>query len=830
MVLDCRRVRHISMIDDPLSLITFGVWLMAAGMYPLGFLFGACSPCCEPPCGFALSFERCMRITRVGNPTPGKRGTHVRVLLLGSRDTGAFQVASGGGSNFERALSVGNSPKEVVVPIRVTLSASGSSRTPSGQTRSQVWRFNATPPSINGVASTADIAGPPWYLQVDVNVTGITTVDDIVAEYSQYGGTVDEIREALAGDQAALAVFNARVAAAETPSATHAMATDQHGQAKLVWNIKQGGEAITAETNVTLSLVGFQRWELADTVVITSSLNATLASGASVTGWLVNKASGLTVTSRAFVVRIRGHFGQRGFDVAHYLFDDQGALDFLNGDTAARVLISDGQAGAPFEADYELLPDSTLCGVDINSLRIGIALGVYPTIISRSLGSRIVPYYDPNTGITSDTIDLDGSECGNQYPQYPSILTQNSLVNLNKWGATALPDHFWDGESLLWAIENQPYRTSFTIGDPYSFENPATYHLNIMSPLFWYGAIVIGEASINLRATLRYVGEDPDPSQDPPRCSPCDVTVENVASESKQYVPFLDDSQFPFFFFTSGTPLGVGGFYRLQFRSSVPAQFPEFRFTSPTAYLQCFGGQVVVTAPFNAFGGQSYQNSEQRVPGNTLLPQRGTLFITNLSVEITQPPYTNVQYEPANFSPATLDYWSPVGAGGGTSTLTRANGTPTTTTTTIPPNTGLLPIYQQPSQFGAANGFVQPGAACSLVGLISIDEQVQAEPTVVSSPQSVSLSQGDCRYYAPRFTGSTSRFVGASSFVSCNGCQPTLQVISGSENASVRIVPSGDRSGAIEVISLRDWPSGQGVEFSVTCGNDVVTHIIRAPA
>jgi hypothetical protein len=34
------------MIDDPLSLLMQGIWLLAAGMYPLGFMFGTCSACC----------------------------------------------------------------------------------------------------------------------------------------------------------------------------------------------------------------------------------------------------------------------------------------------------------------------------------------------------------------------------------------------------------------------------------------------------------------------------------------------------------------------------------------------------------------------------------------------------------------------------------------------------------------------------------------------------------------------------------------------------------------------------------------------------------------
>jgi hypothetical protein len=37
-------------MDDPLFLLMQGVWLLAAGMYPLGFMFGVCSACCCPEC------------------------------------------------------------------------------------------------------------------------------------------------------------------------------------------------------------------------------------------------------------------------------------------------------------------------------------------------------------------------------------------------------------------------------------------------------------------------------------------------------------------------------------------------------------------------------------------------------------------------------------------------------------------------------------------------------------------------------------------------------------------------------------------------------------
>jgi len=38
------------MIDDPLALVVQMIAVLAAGMYPVGFLFGTCSDCCCPAC------------------------------------------------------------------------------------------------------------------------------------------------------------------------------------------------------------------------------------------------------------------------------------------------------------------------------------------------------------------------------------------------------------------------------------------------------------------------------------------------------------------------------------------------------------------------------------------------------------------------------------------------------------------------------------------------------------------------------------------------------------------------------------------------------------
>jgi len=47
------------MIDDPFALLAYGILLLAGGMYPIGFLFGACSACCDE------AEEGCDRCTRV---------------------------------------------------------------------------------------------------------------------------------------------------------------------------------------------------------------------------------------------------------------------------------------------------------------------------------------------------------------------------------------------------------------------------------------------------------------------------------------------------------------------------------------------------------------------------------------------------------------------------------------------------------------------------------------------------------------------------------------------------------------------------------------------
>ena len=62
------------MIDavEPLSLVLWGVFFLAAGMYPLGFMLGAsCSPCCGGQCGDPpVEFNRCIRFVNTNTSAP----------------------------------------------------------------------------------------------------------------------------------------------------------------------------------------------------------------------------------------------------------------------------------------------------------------------------------------------------------------------------------------------------------------------------------------------------------------------------------------------------------------------------------------------------------------------------------------------------------------------------------------------------------------------------------------------------------------------------------------------------------------------------------------
>jgi hypothetical protein len=290
-------------IDDPLSLLSLGIWLFAAGMWPVGFLFGACSPCCDQDqCPRFLSFERCLYFDNV-NTSPQTGGT-TPVGLSG--------------------LGISNVQSQIQITVQISISASGASRTPIGDIRTQVWRFNRDTPTN---PAAYDVLGPAWHLEVELSVTGVAT-------------------QAEAG-------------------VTTSIGVDSEGQPKLFVVVNQWTTTITRDEVVTLFPVGLQRWGSGTQTFRLSGATATATrvSGDNYSGWTVSKLSGITILSRELAVQLDGRI----------LLNENAAINFLNG-----VSTLTGTTNPIRE--YRILPNNPLCGSTDTGL--AIRFGVLPSTLT----------------------------------------------------------------------------------------------------------------------------------------------------------------------------------------------------------------------------------------------------------------------------------------------------------------------------------------------------------------------------------------------------------------------------------------------------------------
>jgi len=105
-------------IDDPLSLVLWSSWLVAAGMYPIGFLFGACSDCCNVCNNFTCDgFD--LEEAFGGERTTG-RFTVCGVTLEDGHLLVPGQTRSGTGQNLSKGCRVygdGIAPNSVITEV-----------------------------------------------------------------------------------------------------------------------------------------------------------------------------------------------------------------------------------------------------------------------------------------------------------------------------------------------------------------------------------------------------------------------------------------------------------------------------------------------------------------------------------------------------------------------------------------------------------------------------------------------------------------------------------------------------------------------------------------
>jgi hypothetical protein len=384
-------------IDDPLSLLSLGIWLFAAGMWPVAFLFGACSACCNQ-CPWMLNFDRCLYwedITLSQVDGISYQTGDTQKISLRKFGTAVEYLSAGQGN-----LQIFNVQSEILVPLQISISASGTNRTPVGETRTQVWRFNRAAPT-SPASATYDILGPAWHLEVELSVTGVAT-------------------------QAESGV-------------TTSIGVDSEGQTKLFFVVNQWTATITSSQTVSILPVGLQRWGpgLAGTQsfrLTTAGAVATLVSGTSYSGWSVSKTFGLTITRHALAVRYTGSGGG-------VFLDDTNVIEFLNGD---RTLTAPSRR-------LTILPNNILCGV--NNFGLAVNLEVVPETLSLQYDAAYIASSPTFCYDNDDRPTLLYGGCGatGWFGRWGNFFSTSVSVQ---------PSAFFGGSTILWMIINGPFRTS----------------------------------------------------------------------------------------------------------------------------------------------------------------------------------------------------------------------------------------------------------------------------------------------------------------------------------------------------------------------------------
>jgi hypothetical protein len=378
------------MIDDPLSLLMQGIWLLAAGMLPLGFVFGVCSQCCG--CPWILGFNRCMVVTSTASSPRSGNTQRQSLRRLGSGDVQYMGQDQG-------SLQIHNVQSQIVITVRVSLSASGLGRTPIGEKRLQVWRFNRPNPVL---ATLYDVLGPAWHLEVETSVTGVAT-------------------QAEAGVNTSIGV-------------------DSAGQVKLFVFVNQWTSNITHDESIALFPVGVQRWGpgISGTQsfrLTSSAVNATLVSGTSFSGWAVSKLAGMSIAERELAVRLR----------SNVFLNEGNATQFLNG----LLTLSDTETSP---SEYTILPDNVLCGR--SDANVGIAIGVYPKTLTLSVSPSYYQSLPAGTILCEapEEVTIYNELCGSY------VSTYNRYVSHIRTYSGILGDFFCG--DILWNIINGPCRSS----------------------------------------------------------------------------------------------------------------------------------------------------------------------------------------------------------------------------------------------------------------------------------------------------------------------------------------------------------------------------------
>jgi hypothetical protein len=846
-------------IDDPLSLLSLGIWLFAAGMWPVAFLFGACSACCVQECPWLLNFDRCLSIGIIDSSPP--EGGDTRIRLANTVTLSGLQGVGAGFSDPGRGpIQVYQVASEIQVSIRLSLSASGASRTPVGETRTQVWRFNRATPT-SPPATTYDVLGPGWHLQVDLSVTGVANEAD--------AGVVSSI------------------------------GSDEFGQPKLILQVNQWTANITRDEVVTLFPVGLQRW--AGFRLTTSTATATRVSGDNYTGWTVSKLSGLTTQQERYAVRVPsasqdsreglpsflgiGTFTQRVF------LDDQVALDFLNGDAPIQVPVTAPGFFSPTgNCELRILPDSVICGIPSGRMEIGIPLGIYPEFCTLAVTDPVITalggFFCGPVTVAMRPAAANFSDCISEWKS--SYVRRTASAS----GVTASPSDFYSGKTLLWNLEYGPYRTSFSKsqfnkqwdislggdGEFSSYDLPLAAcpsgtiaQRNDMCVSGPHTALVEWEVDVEVLAGVDYtVGND---------CISTQLSVTGVSTE----IITLSGSSLQAYTAFVGVDLWASSLIQnllttaqsLEMYDELTAREINIFFGGVPCQLARHGGRTFsaslrVSGSANGCGeGEVLQKGQSSVesfdegvfilpggfrPYSELFPPPTILGLGAGNLELGQLAPMSFRGEASlldspswSEAPRTsCTNWSQDTIPPEGETVTRTCSNETTVnyslSRTFGPSRLRVPRLIAGTSYLGTENIVRSGS-CSLIGLRRFNTGVTGTTLFLSA------ASGLCYYFVPEFgTGFTDPGTGDTDLCSaiipsfqtefldalvrprgtpCDNCVLSVEVISGEEYGRVRYITDGEKAGFVELVAITTWLGGQGITFTVTCGADTITQVIR---
>ena len=865
-------------MDDTLSILASLIWVLALGMWPVGFFFAGCSPCCDP-CPWIISIDNCLRVAVVGSSTNEGWDCSVSSDVPGTNFTTSSDLV------WSRSFSVHRLPASATIPVRLSLSATGSSRTPVGTTRTQTWRFTRASVSNQAIF---DIIGPPWFLEIEVIVTGVAT--------------------------------------AEEAEVTATLGTDAHQQSRLLLNVKQGPQQVVYDTQVALTLVGLQRWlSLGE-----PARQATLVAGQSYSGWTVEKPTGISVSQHAFAVAfLQGRticsaapFRGRPAIQDRVVLDGVVAEQFLDGIGDIRVTIGQTNPSATTQVDLRMMPKNALC--EITDMNIGVALGLYPEKIYATVPqSFFIDILGMSCGDNELTLrPLAGLGCAEQ--RWELSFYQRALIALYRDQLNARIADFWGGRTLLWNLEHGPHRDQFAklIPTGASAPGPVVYEAQYKlvgsghDEAAWsYMTAGCPPSMIRLGGTLPAGGGEQFTEGRNTVCVPDINPLFAIRAEIAITYNVLDgfdpcDMRNPQISQQSAVVSVTAPMTRLQAGIDFSKQPPQVRYSgvgNATVYLGDAGSEVCSST--EGLGDQLVNYSMTQVPVSlsataglpfpcgikgTIVPDYSVsvsatpsqLFSASvksgdsfqksypvssqvLSIEVEKVPFESMRrftcspWSPEEipaagatlFRTCKLSDGSAVPAGITLNFRTRldliggAENSAHVLEQTVPRSLAFAasPSYLPRKLFSNTNNRMLTGTPsvlqqpnCDLLRLIRAgrpSDQVTAQnplEQIILSPDTPRA--GECRYFSLIF-GGRPRSPGLAggqecdpievsrtppsmeTTVPCDNCNLVIDVVSGQENGRLTYYEHGDKKGLIEIVLLRDWLGGQGVTFTATCGS-----------